>query len=70
MPLGGVTTVTLTITNPNVTASLSGISVGDNLPFGLAVANPPNIVNTCGGSPTTGASGYFESHWRDGSGQQ
>ena len=41
--VGGSTTMTFTITNPNPTATLSDVSFGtDTLPSGLQVAVPPN----------------------------
>jgi uncharacterized repeat protein (TIGR01451 family) len=47
---GGVSTITLTITNPNVSTALTGVAVTDNLPSGMTVAAPPNATNTCGGT--------------------
>jgi hypothetical protein len=48
----GTSTVTITITNPNLTANLAGVGFTDTpLPTGVVVATPPNVVNTtCGGN--------------------
>jgi uncharacterized repeat protein (TIGR01451 family) len=50
IPAGGVSTITLTITNPNATTALTGVAVTDPLPTGMTVASPPNAANTCGGT--------------------
>jgi LPXTG-site transpeptidase (sortase) family protein len=47
IPLNGVSTLTFTITNPNVGASLSGLNFTDTLPAGLQLANPVNQGGTC-----------------------
>ena len=51
IPVGGASTLKLTITNPNST-SLSGLAFNDNFPANLVVAATPNIVSTCGGTFT------------------
>ncbi len=49
---GGFSTLTFEIVNPN-DSSVGDISVTDNLPTGLEVANPANIIsNTCFGEVT------------------
>jgi hypothetical protein len=45
--LNGTTSLTFTITNPNVTASLVNIGVTDLLPSGLVVANPNGLAGSC-----------------------
>ena len=55
IPFNGVTTLTITISNPNVFTALSGVAVTDTFPAGLLVANPNGLVNTCGGTVTATA---------------
>jgi hypothetical protein len=56
MPLGGVSTLTFTFTNPNAGTAFIQIGVTDMLPSGLVVANPNAVTGTCvtsdGGSVT------------------
>lgn len=53
---GQVSTMTVTITNPNSTgAGLTGIGFTDTLPANITVASPPNVSNTCGGAVTAAA---------------
>ncbi|MEP7289450.1 MAG: hypothetical protein ABI947_27180, partial [Chloroflexota bacterium] len=53
-----VSTITFTIVNPPANAvSEVGVSVTDNLPAGLIVATPPNIVGNCNGGVVTAAAG-------------
>jgi LPXTG-site transpeptidase (sortase) family protein len=40
-----------TITNPNTTVALTGVSFSDNFPLGLVVSTPPNAAQ-CGGTVT------------------
>ncbi|MGE4072800.1 MAG: C25 family cysteine peptidase [Lysobacterales bacterium] len=51
VPANGVSTLTFTINNPNLTA-VSGYNFTDNLPAGLVVANPPNASTSGCGTPT------------------
>ncbi|MBK8033552.1 MAG: DUF11 domain-containing protein [Chloroflexi bacterium] len=55
--VGGTSTLTFTLTNPNTTAALSGVTFNDTLPAGMAVTSSPTTTNTCGGSwaPSGGA---------------
>src|SRR5262249_43841461 len=53
IPINGVTTVTFTISNPNVVPI--DASFTDTLSTGLMVAPTPNVNNGCGGSVTANA---------------
>ncbi|HEV8579345.1 MAG TPA: DUF11 domain-containing protein [Thermoanaerobaculia bacterium] len=50
--LGGVSTLTFTITNPNAGTALTGVAFTDSFPAGLEVAATPNATSTGCGSPT------------------
>jgi hypothetical protein len=54
--VGGGSTVTFTVTNPNA-ITLTGVGFSDTFPPGMAAANPPNAVNSCGGTLTPIAAG-------------
>ncbi len=60
---GGTSTLTFTITNPNTSAVLTGVSFIDNLPVGLSVSSSPStpqcsgiITSTSGSITLTGGS--------------
>ncbi len=57
IPVGGTSTLTLIITNPNAGLALTGVAVTDNFPPGLLVAAVPNVTNSCGGAITGGTAG-------------
>jgi len=50
--VGGVSTLTLTITNPNAGTALTGVAVTDSFPADLVVAAAANASTTGCGSPT------------------
>ena len=52
MPIGGQTTLTFTITNPNA-SNLTGVGFNDNLPAGLQVATPNGESHDCGPATAT-----------------
>jgi uncharacterized repeat protein (TIGR01451 family) len=51
IPLGGSTSLTFNIANPNGT-SLSGIAFSDSLPSGLTISTPNGLATTCSGTIT------------------
>jgi uncharacterized repeat protein (TIGR01451 family) len=53
----GSTSLSFTITNPNVGTTLTGVGVTDNLPAGLVVATPNGLSGTCGGSTPSAVAG-------------
>jgi hypothetical protein len=47
----GVSTLTVTITNPNnFTTNFTGVGFTDNLPAGVVVAATPSLTDSCGGT--------------------
>jgi hypothetical protein len=52
----GVSTLTITITNPDSATALTGIGFSDNFPANLVTASTPNLSNSCGGTATSGSS--------------
>jgi uncharacterized repeat protein (TIGR01451 family) len=47
---GGVSTLTITLTNPNSSVATLSTSLTDTLPAGVVIANPTNASTTCPGS--------------------
>jgi hypothetical protein len=54
--VGGSTTMTLSITNPNVSSQLVGVDLTDNIPAGLVATAPLGATAACGGTFTVTAS--------------
>ncbi|WP_412067786.1 Calx-beta domain-containing protein [Rubrivirga sp. IMCC43871] len=57
IPLGGVSTLTLTIDNSASTTAATGLDVTDAFPPGLEVAPVPNAGTSCAGGTLTAAAG-------------
>src|SRR5439155_814263 len=60
IPLNGSTTLTFTITNPNGSTALTGLSFTDSLPAGLVVATPNGftlVSGSLGGGTVTATAG-------------
>jgi uncharacterized repeat protein (TIGR01451 family) len=47
IPVGGITSLTLTLHNPNTVATLTGIQIVDPLPGGFMVSNPNGQASNC-----------------------
>ena len=56
---GGVSTLTITLTNPDPGVATLTAPLVDTLPSGVVIAAPPNASTTCGGvgSPVAAAGG-------------
>jgi len=57
IPVGGSTSLTITITNPNAATSLTNVAYTDTLPAGLVVSTPNGLSTTCGGTSSATAGG-------------
>jgi hypothetical protein len=55
--VGGISTLTITLSNPNTIAANLTAPFTDNLPSGVTIAAPPNASTTCGGVVTATAGG-------------
>ncbi len=63
IPLQGTTSLEFTLTNPNATASLTGVAFLDSLPAGLVVATPSGLTNTCNSAVTADAGSSSVKLW-------
>src|SRR4029077_7352793 len=50
--VGGVSTLTITLSNPDVAVTPLTASLVDTLPSGVVIAATPNVGTTCGGVGT------------------
>ncbi len=57
IPVSGSTSLTFTLTNPNVGSGLTGVGFTDNLPAGLVVATPNGQTGSCGPGTITATAG-------------
>ena len=57
IPLDGTTSLSFTITNPNVGVALTGVGFTDALPAGVVVATPDGGTGSCGGGTITAIAG-------------
>jgi Ice-binding-like len=56
--VGGTTTLSYNINNPNATVALTGVAFTDTLPAGLAVSTPNNgLTGSCGAGTITAVAG-------------
>ena len=51
--VGGVSTLSLKISNPNNTLAINGLALSDTFPNNMVLAGTPAMTNTCGGTVTT-----------------
>jgi hypothetical protein len=57
IPLGGTTSLSFMITNPNSAQSLSGVAFTDTLPSGLTISTPNGQTGSCGSGTITATQG-------------
>ncbi|HXZ29411.1 MAG TPA: hypothetical protein VEG08_15555, partial [Terriglobales bacterium] len=57
VPLGGSTSLSFTVNNPNATVALSGVAFSDTLPVGLIISTPNGLSGSCGAGTITATQG-------------
>src|SRR5260370_4040983 len=57
IPVGGRSTITFTVNNPNPADTLTGVGFTDNMPAGVVIASPNNINGFCTGGSAAVANG-------------
>ncbi|MBM0279102.1 DUF3494 domain-containing protein, partial [Micromonospora sp. STR1s_6] len=57
IPADGTTSLSFTLTNPNVGTALTGVTFSDALPAGLVVATPNGLTGSCGGGTIAATAG-------------
>ncbi len=57
VPLGWITPLTFTLTNPSAVWMLTGVAFLDTLPAGLVVATPNGLTGSCGAGTITATAG-------------
>jgi uncharacterized repeat protein (TIGR01451 family) len=55
--VGGASTLSFTITNPNAATAFTGVAVTDTLPAGVVVSTPNGLTGTCGAGTITATAG-------------
>lgn len=55
--IGGVSTLTITLSNPTATVDITGAGFTDNYPANMRNTGTPSLVNSCGGTTTASANG-------------
>jgi hypothetical protein len=57
LAVGGTTSLSFTINNPNAGASVTNVAFTDTLPAGMVVATPNGLTGSCGGGTITATAG-------------
>src|SRR5260370_4894260 len=57
IPVGGRSTITFTVNNPNPDVTLTNVGFTDNMPAGVVIASPNNINGFCTGGSAGVANG-------------
>jgi hypothetical protein len=57
MPVGGTTSLSFTVGNPNAGTAFTGVAFTDTLPAGLVIATPNGLTGSCGAGTITATAG-------------